>query len=172
MEDKDDSLKQENSNGAIKAQDDTERHLEPKNADEDECIEEVFDNSKKTSVVDPSDKLSINMGYCFAYCAVWGLGTWQTAWALGGNGNTTAIFAAKLDWDKDDTIFYNTIISSAAIVGIAIGSLAGGKLLQYGRRKPVIIAQLICILAAFISMFLHVSTLTIGRLLLGIGAGF
>ena len=112
------------------------------------------------------------MRYCVGYTIVWGFGTWQTSWTLASNGNTTAIFAAKLDWTKDEALLYNAIISSAAIVGATIGSLVGGYLLKLGRRRPVIIAQLVCIVASAIGMIPHTSTLTICRFLLGVGAGF
>jgi len=69
------------------------------------------------------------MWYCFWYTAVGGLGTWQTSWAITGNANTTAVFSAKFDWDEDEAIFYNTIISTAAIIGITVGSFMGGTLL-------------------------------------------
>ena len=155
--------------------DDTTRNLNDQN--KDICIQDDADHDYVTPGLmseesDVNSKLVINMGYCIGYTAVWGLGTWQTAWSLGSNANTTAIFAAKLEWDKDEALFFNTIISSASIIGLAVGSLLGGSLLKYGRRKPVIIAQLICIFAAAISMYLHTSTLTISKFLGGIGAGF
>lgn len=63
------------------------------------------------------------------------------------------------------------MISTAAIIGIAIGSIVGGTLVKIGRRRTIIIAQLIAIVGAAISMFTSMNTLTLGRLLLGIGAG-
>lgn len=60
--------------------------------------------------------------------------------AMAGNTNTTAIFEAKFGWDKDDAILYNTIISSAGIIGLTIGSILGGSLLGLGRRRTIIIA--------------------------------
>ena len=91
--------------------------------------------------------------------------------AMAGNTNTTAIFEAKFGWDKDEAILYNTIISSAGIIGLTIGSILGGSLLGLGRRRTIIIAQSMAVIAACISMVTHEATLSIGRLLLGIGAG-
>ena len=51
-----------------------------------------------------------------------------------------------------------------------IGSIIGGRMLMFGRRKTVIISQLICILGASITMIVHVATLSLGRVLEGIGA--
>ena len=117
------------------------------------------------------DKLKVNICYCVLYTACWGFGCWQTTYTLAGNANTTKIFEAKFEWDKDQAIMYNTIISSAGIAGLFIGSFLGGALLARGRRKTVIIAQTMSIIAALISMFPHEATLSIGRVLLGIGAG-
>ena len=52
------------------------------------------------------------MLYVIAYTICYGLGTWHCAFAIAGNGQTTKVFEAKFGWDKDDTIFYNTVISS------------------------------------------------------------
>ena len=63
------------------------------------------------------------------------------------------------------------MINTASVLGIAIGSFLGGSLLKLGRRKTVIISQLICIIGAAITMVMHESTLIIGKFLLGLGAG-
>ena len=44
-------------------------------------------------------------------------------------------------------------------------------MLKLGRRRTVIISQLICIIGAGITMVMHESTLIIGKFLLGLGAG-
>ena len=111
------------------------------------------------------------MGYCIAFTAVWGLGTWQTSCAIAGNSMTTSVFKAKLEWDENEAIMWNTIISSTAILGLMMGSFAGGPLIPYGRRKTVIISMLICIFSVVISMYVNEYVMAIGRFLLGLGAG-
>ena len=81
------------------------------------------------------------------------------------------MFEAKFGWTKDETIIYNTILSSSAIVGLAIGSFLGGPLIQIGRRKSAIIANIIGIMSSLISMTGTTTFLTIGRLSLGVAAG-
>lgn len=76
-----------------------------------------------------SDLLDVNMGYLFSYALCFGFGTWHTTFAIAGAGSTTAIFEAKFGWSKDDTILYNTIISTSAVIGLAIGSFLGGSLI-------------------------------------------
>ena len=111
------------------------------------------------------------MGYMTAYVACYALGVWYTTFALTGNSQTTDIFKAKFEWDKDETILYNTIISSSAIVGLAIGSFMGGPLIKNGRRKGALNDNVIGIAGSAISMITSVPFLTIGRLLVGIAAG-
>ena len=111
------------------------------------------------------------MRYAMAYFMMYGLGVWYTAFVLGGNGQTTQIFEAKFGWTKDETVLYNTIISSSGLVGMTIGSFTGGPLIQFGRRKGAIIANIIVMIGAAISMVGTTPFLTISRVLIGVGAG-
>ena len=106
-----------------------------------------------------------------SYVSCYALGVWYTTFALTGNSQTTPIFEAKFGWNEDETIFYNTIISSAAIIGLSIGSFLGGPLIKIGRRKGAIIANIIGILSALITMIGTTPFLVIGRLFLGVAAG-
>ena len=99
------------------------------------------------------------------------LGVWHTSFALSGNSQTTAIFQAKFGWSEDETIHYNTIISSMAIVGLTLGSFIGGPLIKNGRRKGAIIANVVAIVSSGIAMIGTVPFLTTGRFLLGVAAG-
>ena len=82
-----------------------------------------------TAKVDVSDLLKVNMVYIWIFMLGWGFPTFYCALAIAGHGNTTNIFKAKYGWDEDETKLMNTIISTAGIIGIAIGSFTGGKLL-------------------------------------------
>ena len=111
------------------------------------------------------------MGYTMSYVGCYALGTWYWSFAVTGNAQTTPIFEAKFGWSDEETIFFNTIISSAAIIGLIIGSFLGAPLLKIGRRKGAIITNIIGIVSALISMSGSIPFLVIGRLLLGIAAG-
>ena len=67
------------------------------------------------------------------------MGTWHCSWALSGNVQTAIVFEAKFNWTEDETILYNTIISSAGIIGLAAGNVIGGRLIKIGRRKAAIL---------------------------------
>jgi len=66
---------------------------------------------------------------------------------------------------------YNTLISSVSILGIAIGSLLGGKAVQKGRRRAIFIFDAFTILGAALCQYLSVPTLCIGRFVCGFAAG-
>ena len=120
---------------------------------------------------DVSHLLKVNMCYALPYMLMYGLGTWYCAFAISGNGATTSVFEAKFGWTEDETILYNTIISSAGIVGLTLGSFIGGPMISNGRRKGAIIANLICIFGACICMVGNTAFLTAGRVFVGIAAG-
>ena len=112
------------------------------------------------------------MCYILAYVICYAFGTWHTSLCVAGNAQTTNVFKAKFDWTKDETILYNTIISSSAIMGLSFGSFGGGSLIKYGRRKMAMIANFIAIISSLISMVGTTPFLTLGRFVLGIAAGF
>ena len=97
-------------------------------------------SSERTDV---SHLLKVNMWYTMSYVLCYALGVNYSTFALAGNAQTTKVFEAKFGWDEYETILYNTIISSSAIVGLAIGSFLGGPLIKIGRRRGAIIANII-----------------------------
>ena len=82
--------------------------------------------------------LKPNLCFLHFYGFALGVGTWQTSWALVGNTQTTSIFEAKFEWSKDETKFYNSLISTSGVFGLFVGSMVGGKLISNGRRKAAI----------------------------------
>ena len=117
------------------------------------------------------DKIKVNMNYIVPYVFCFALSTWHCSWALAGNSQTTYVFEAKFGWTEDETILNNTLISSSGIIGLTVGSFLGGSLLKLGRRRAVLIGQLIAIVGAAICMGVNVPYLCVGRILVGIAAG-
>ena len=69
------------------------------------------------------------MCYVVPYITVCVFGLWHTSWANSGNSQTTPIFKAKLGWNDEETILFNTIITSAGVIGMIFGSIIGGMLI-------------------------------------------
>ena len=76
-----------------------------------------------------------------------------------------------MQWVESDAIFFNTLISSASILGFLIGSLLGGQLIKYGRRKIIIIFNIIAMIATSMCMILDIYSIMLGRCLFGICCG-
>ena len=66
---------------------------------------------------------------------------------------------------------YHTVIGSSAVLGAAIGSFAGGKLIQFGRRRMMLIFNFLAIIAVGLTLFLNVYSICFGRLLCGFCGG-
>ena len=80
-------------------------------------------------------KLVPDVCFLHFYAFALGIGVLQTSWAFTGNSQTTDVFKAKFGWDREQTKFYNTIISTSGVFGNMIGALIGGKAIEIGRRK-------------------------------------
>lgn len=90
---------------------------------------------------------------------------------LTGNSQTTPIFEAKFEWDKDQTKFYNSLITTSGIVGNFVGALVGGRAISIGRRKAALYWQCLAIVGAGVTMIPHPLMFCLGRFLAGITAG-
>ena len=53
----------------------------------------------------------VNYKFILLYSLTIGINGICVAWTTGGNNQTAPIFAAKLGWTADETIFYNTCIN-------------------------------------------------------------
>ena len=72
------------------------------------------------------------------------------------------ILADQMHWG-DDTDFYNTLISSSAIAGITVGSLAAGSICEIGRRKSILLSNLVVLISTAMMLVLNVWVIVIGR---------
>ena len=99
------------------------------------------------------------------------LGVFYSSFSIAGNAQTTTIFQAKFGWTEDETMFYNTIISASAIVGMFVGCICAGKLIQKGRRRGAVIANSLAIIGAGTTMVGTIPFLALGRFSNGVAAG-
>lgn len=63
------------------------------------------------------------------------------------------------------------MIGSSAVLGATIGSFSAGKIIAIGRRKSIIIFNLIAMIAVFGTLVLNFYTICFGRLVLGFSGG-
>jgi MFS family permease len=99
------------------------------------------------------------------------LGTFQTGWAIFGNTQTAPVFIQKFGWNPSQAKLYTTLISNASIVGLFVGSLLGGKVIQSGRRKAILAMNAIIFVGTGFTLVLSVPTLLFGRFICGCACG-
>ena len=95
----------------------------------------------------------------------------QTSFAHVGVGATMPIMKIQLGWSDSENLRYSTLISSAAILGMGIGSVMAGGFIKKGRRRGGLIMCAIATLGGLFQQILTVPTMIIGRLLYGFAAG-
>jgi hypothetical protein len=64
-----------------------------------------------------------------------GLGSMQLGLVTLGNTQVAPVIIAKFGWNEEDTKFYNTILSSAGVWGLALGAMLSGHAIRGGRRR-------------------------------------
>ena len=65
-----------------------------------------------------------------------------------------------------------TLLSFICIFGMAFGCTLAGKLFRYGKRRVIMIFQVLCILGCVLSFLtLNFTTILVGRFIFGMSAG-
>ena len=62
-------------------------------------------------------------------------------------------------------------MSTASVLGISIGAILGGKIIAYGRRRAVLIFNIIGIIGSLLSVITNFYVILLGRLTFGFAAG-
>jgi MFS family permease len=90
--------------------------------------------------------------------------------ALSASGTAMPALIAQLDWG-DNAGFYATILTSCAIAGIGIGATFGGSLVSKGRKRMVILFNIVGIISSCMSLILNTWVLFVARFLFGLASG-
>ena len=93
----------------------------------------------------------------------------NVSWTNAGNNQTASIYAAKLDWDEEQTRNFNTLINFGSAFGKTIGALYGSKVISsLGRRKTYIYFNILVTIACLFTQILNVYSLALGKFLRGV----
>lgn len=92
----------------------------------------------------------------------------QAGFAIGSNNQVGPILAVQ--FNSVDPTFLQTLLTSAVIVGMVLGSWLSGWILEYGRRRTIIIACLGIIVSASCSLALNLPTIIVAKFFQGIAA--
>ena len=87
------------------------------------------------------------------------------------NTNLIPVFQAKFGWDDQEKVYYSTLISTIAVIGLSLGTLVGGKTMTIGRRRALIIMEVVAFVGGLITQVLDVRLICIGRFMYGLTAG-
>jgi MFS family permease len=93
--------------------------------------------------------------------------TMQAGFALAGSSFAESIFMAQTNWTDMD----QTIITSCATLGLAVGSLGSAALLKKGRRLTILIGNVIVLISFGFQLKISVILISIGKFLQGLGSG-
>lgn len=140
--------------------------------DDKKSVQSSVHVSRRVDVRD----LKVNIPYCLlmALCGWFGAG--HQGFALNLTNATQFILPYALGWkenqlSKETQNTYLMIISTASVVGIALGSISGGNLAKFGRRRMYILFSFIGIVGCIMSMFENTVVMALGRLIYGFSAG-
>ena len=96
----------------------------------------------------------------------------QFGGVLTASGQCFSSLNEQLKWTKEEKQLNITLISFICIFGMAIGCLLAGKLFNFGKKRIVMIFQIICVVGCLLSLIsLNLVTIIIGRFIFGISAG-
>lgn len=97
----------------------------------------------------------------------------QNGVALAATGPIAPALRYKLNWgdDKGTIDFLTTVISTSAIVGLALGNIFGGDFVSQGRRITLIRFNILGMIATAFTFYLNFWSMCFGRLLFGFCVG-
>eukprot|EP00350_Pseudokeronopsis_sp_OXSARD2_P002940 CAMPEP_0170553264 /NCGR_PEP_ID=MMETSP0211-20121228/11070_1 /TAXON_ID=311385 /ORGANISM="Pseudokeronopsis sp., Strain OXSARD2" /LENGTH=144 /DNA_ID=CAMNT_0010861459 /DNA_START=93 /DNA_END=524 /DNA_ORIENTATION=- len=72
------------------------------------------------------------------------------------------------EWDDSEFITYSSLISTFGIIGSVCGSLFGGKIMCYERKKTLIFVNVVGVAGAAICAVESVPVICVGRFLKGV----
>ena len=99
------------------------------------------------------------------------MGGFHLGFAVGCTNQLATLFNVKYGWDESQQSFYQSLIGSSVIAGMATGALAGGKIIIIGRRKTIIIMNMIGIFGVAMTMVQELWMLLLGRIIYGLAIG-
>lgn len=94
-------------------------------------------------------------------------------YALGYQNQLTPCIVAKFGWAEGaEQDIHNALLGGSLMLGMTIGAVTGGVMMQIGRRKSMFICLAIGLVGNFCTIDIHNFTLIIfGRFLFGVSSG-
>ena len=82
------------------------------------------------------------------------------------------MFTAQYNWDSgSEKSLFNSLIASSMILGVLLGCATAGKLIQFGRRKTILLGILIGAIGTGGTLIFNIWVFLVARIFQGFGYG-
>jgi len=97
----------------------------------------------------------------------------QFGLALAATGPISPALRYQLNWGNDRQVidFNITMLSTSALLGIAIGNIFGGDFVKNGRRKTIIQFNILGLIGTLLTLVLDFYSMCLGRMIFGFASG-
>ena len=118
-------------------------------------------------------KLQINYKYLLTLTLTMGCSIMNFGFALCAVGESGVALEEQLNWGttKKERDKHKTFLGTVQVLGIAFGSVTGGGLLKYGKRKIILIMNLFNIAGCLMRIWPNFPLILIGSFIQGFAAG-
>ena len=91
------------------------------------------------------ESFKVNLMFMAVLAVTMGSNGINIAWATGGNNQLVNLYAAKLDWTKNEIQQYTVMVNFATYMGLAAGALSAGFWIGKSRKNVFIIFNVLAI---------------------------
>ena len=99
------------------------------------------------------------------------MGGFHVGFAIGCANQLATLFDVKYGWDESQQSLYQSLIGSSVLVGMASGAMIGGKIIRIGRRRTMMIMNLVGIFGVAMTLVQDIWMLLLGRVIYGLAVG-
>lgn len=85
--------------------------------------------------------------------------------------SASGAFNAQYDWDDDQKTLWDSIMTGVIILGAMSGALGCGSLLKHGKRRIILLMNLLLIISVGVCMIPNLYVVVVGRFFWGISFG-
>lgn len=102
-----------------------------------------------------------------------GCGNMNFGYAIVSTNSTWESITLQIgqEWTQDGTNTRLSVLNALTITGLTLGSFIGGSVIKYGRRRTIILNNVIAIIGACVSFIKVYEVIVLGRFLVGFAGG-
>ncbi|CDW74001.1 sugar transporter family protein [Stylonychia lemnae] len=116
-------------------------------------------------------KFKTNLTFLIIFSLFMDLGEILIGYIISCTNQTTTTFNVKFDFVNENQALYQGLIGSSGVLGMTIGAISGGKIMQGGRKWAFQFSSIIGVIGSGISLIENIPAILIGRTLFGFACG-